>query len=84
MHACVKDLLTKTKKQPSPDVNPANHSPACTGIAIFSTIGLCCIQRCIQRCIQHAGIIPGKAIFKLSDKPKFKEALKLRIVKSPS
>ena len=63
-------LKTKTKKQPSPDVNPANRSPS--GIAIFSTIGL------------TAGIILGKAIFKLSDKPKFKEALKLRIIKSPS
>ena len=48
--------LILTKKQPSPETKPANHSP--WGIFLFSTLGL------------ETGIIFGNAACNFSDNPK--------------
>lgn len=66
----MEDLETLTQKQPSADVNPANHlGLICSG---SSTLGL------------STGIMLGKAFFAASDNPKLEEALILNTFFYPS
>ncbi|KAF2135100.1 uncharacterized protein K452DRAFT_212276, partial [Aplosporella prunicola CBS 121167] len=66
---CVFETHFSTKKQDSPSANPANQWGLL--IPLHSTTGL------------SFGTILGKAFFKTSGKPKFKEAFKLKISKRP-
>ena len=65
----VLEALFSTKKQDSPSANPANQWGS--KIPFNSTTDL------------SFGTISGKDFFKISDKPRFKEALMLRISKRP-
>jgi len=62
-------LVVRIRKQPSPVANPANQQGFAIFLSQLSGLGL--------------GTILGKCSFNLSGNPKFNEALKLNIFKSP-